>query len=78
MDHVLDKNRRPFILAGRTISTIQLQVLGNIKDNIKIGVRDAEALSDGRVVVNLTPDLATSLANELLNLAKKGRFNGKA
>lgn len=78
MDHVLDINRRPFVLAGRTVSTIQLQVLGNIKDNIKIGIRDAEVLSDGRVVVNLTPDLATALAKELMNLARKGRFNGKA
>jgi len=74
-DHVADLKRTPFVLAGRTIAVIQLQVLGNIKDNIRIGIRDAEVRSDGSVVVNLTPDLATQLAKELLNLARKGHFS---
>lgn len=77
VDHVADLKRTPFVLAGRTISTIQLQVLGNIKDNIRIGVRDVETRSDGSVVVNLTPDQAQALGKELLALARKGRFNGQ-
>lgn len=77
VDHVLDIKRKPFIVAGRTVETVQLQVLGNIKDNIRIGVRDAEVRSDGSVVINLTPDMAQSLAKELVNLSRKGRFNAK-
>jgi hypothetical protein len=76
VDYVADLKRRPFILADRTVSTIQLQVLGNIKDHIKIGVTGAEVRSDGSVVVNLAPDQAQALAKELMSLARKGRFNG--
>jgi hypothetical protein len=77
VDHVLDLKRQPFILAGRTVSTIQLQVLGCIKDHIRIGVRDAEVRSDGSVIINLAPDQAKALGNELLALARKGRLNGQ-
>jgi hypothetical protein len=75
MDYVTDIKRRPLILADRTISAIQLQVLGNIKDNIRIGVTGAEVRSDGSVVINFAPDQAQALAKELMNLARKGRFS---
>jgi len=77
VDHVLDLKRTPFILADRTISTLQLQVLGCIKDHIRIGLRDVETRSDGSVVINLTPDMAIAMAKELMALARKGKFNGK-
>lgn len=77
VDYVADiKLKRPFILADRTVSAIQLQVLGNIKDHIKIGVVGADVRSDGSVVINLEPGQAQALARELMNLARKGRFNG--
>jgi hypothetical protein len=76
VDYVADLKQRPFILADRTVSTIQLQVLGNIKDHIRIGVVGCDVRSDGSVVVNLAPDQAQALAKELMNLARKGRFNG--
>jgi hypothetical protein len=76
VDYVTDLKRRPFILADRTVSTIQLQVLGNIKDHIKIGIRGCDVRSDGSLVINLAPDQAQALAKELMNLARKGRFNG--
>ena len=75
VDYVADLKRRPFVLAGRNISTIQLQVLGCIKDHIRIGVTGAETRSDGSVVVNFTPDQAQALAKEMMALARKGRFN---
>ena len=75
VDYVADLKKRPFILADRAVSTIQLQVLGNIKDHIKIGVVGADVRSDGSLVINLTPDQAQSLAKELMNLARKGRFH---
>ncbi len=76
-DYVQDiQLKRPFILADRTVSAIQLQVLGNIKDHIKIGVVGADVRSDGSVVINLEPGQAQALAKELMNLARKGRFNG--
>jgi hypothetical protein len=76
-DYVTDiQLKRPFILADRTVSAIQLQVLGNIKDHIKIGVVGADVRSDGSVVINLEPGQAQALAKELMNLARKGRFNG--
>ncbi len=77
MDYVADiKLRKPFILADRTISAIQLQVIGNIKDHIRIGIAGADVRSDGSVVINFEPDQAQALAKELMNLARKGRFNG--
>ena len=77
MDYVADiKLRKPVILADRTISTIQFQVLGNIKDHIRIGIVGADVRSDGSVVINFAPDQAQALAKELMNLARKGRFNG--
>jgi hypothetical protein len=75
MDYVTDIKRRPFILADRTVSTIQLQVLGNIKDHIRLGIAGAEVRSDGSLVINLAPDQAQAVAKELLNLARKGRFS---
>ena len=68
MDHVADLKRTPFILAGRAVSTIQLQVLGNIKDHIR---------SEGSVIINLAPNQAQALGKELRDLARKGRFNGQ-
>lgn len=77
VDHVADLKRTPFILADRAVTTIQLQVLGNIKDHIRIGIKDAEVRSDGSVIVNIAPDQAQALGKELMILARKGRFNGK-
>jgi hypothetical protein len=75
VDHVADLKRTPFVLAGRTVSMIQLQVIGCIKDYIRMGLKDADVRSDGSVVVTITPDQAKALGNELLALARKGRFN---
>jgi len=77
MDHVADLKRTPFILAGRAVRTIQLQVLGNIKDHIRIGLRECEVRSDGSVIINLAPNQAQALGKELMDLARKGRFNGQ-
>ena len=73
VDYVTDLKCRPFVLAGRTVSAIQLQVLGNIKDNIRLGIAGADVRSDGSLVVNLAPDQAQALAKELMSLARKGR-----
>jgi hypothetical protein len=77
VDHVLDLKRTPFILAGREINTIQLQVLGAIKDHIRIGLKGVETRSDGSVIVNIAPSQAEALGKELLILAGKARRNGK-
>jgi hypothetical protein len=78
VDHVLDLKRTPFILADRNVTTIQLQVLGAIRDSIRIGMaKGVDVRSDGSVIVNISPDMASKIAHELLNLARKGRFNGK-
>ena len=61
VDYVTDLKQRPFILAGHTVSMLQLQVLGCIKDNIKIGVTGAEVRTNGSLVVNFTPDQAQAL-----------------
>lgn len=63
--------KQPFILAGREVRTIQLQVLGHIQENIRLGVEGVEVTRDGRVVVNLTPEFALAMARELVNLARK-------
>jgi len=76
VDYVADLKRRPFVLADRTVSTIQMQVLGNIKDYVRIGIKGCDVRSDGSVVVNLAPDQAQALAKELMSLARKGGFNG--
>jgi putative intracellular protease/amidase len=39
-----------------------------------MGIRNCDVHSDGSLVINLTPDQAQSLAKELMNLARKGRF----
>jgi len=74
VNYVADLKQRPFILADRTVSMIQLQVLGCIKDHIRIGVAGADVRSDGSVIVNFTPDQAQALAKELMNLARKSRY----
>ena len=78
VDHVADLRRTPFILADRAVTTIQLQVLGCIKDHIRIGIKGADVRADGTLIVNIAPEQAMALAKELMNLARKGRFNGKS
>jgi hypothetical protein len=75
VDHVLDLKRTPFVMAGRAINTIQIQVLGAIKEPIRMGLRDCDVRSDGSVIINIAPDQAQALGKELLALARKGRFN---
>jgi len=74
VDYVADLKQRQFIVADRNVSMIQLQVIGNIKDNIRIGVIGAEVRTNGSLVVNLSSEQALALGKELMNLARKGRF----
>jgi hypothetical protein len=72
---ILARAPKPVLVSDREVEKLQLRVLGNIQDNISLGLRDCE-VKNGTLVINLTPDMAMAAAKELMQLARiaKGRI----
>jgi hypothetical protein len=67
-DYGVKFDRPPLVLAKRTVETIQINVIGQ-KDNVTMRLQDFEVRTDGKSIVNLTPDQALKIAKELTALA---------
>jgi hypothetical protein len=70
-DYVADLKN--FRLADRAVAAFRLRVAGSISDYVQIGLKDVEVDRHGIAVVNMGPDQAMQIANELTKLALEAK-----